>query len=452
MRELLSNRTFLRLLVGRLVTNAGDSIYYVAALWLVHDLTQSTFYTGVASFLVMVPGLLSFAVGPLVDDVEVRWALVVTQAVQGLLVLTIPVAAWFDALTVELVLVVIPLASLVNLVTYPAQSAALPRAVGRENLSSANAVFNTAHEGVNMAFNAVGGVLVGLAAVGAVGAFLVDAATFGVAILLFVGLTLPERRGDPDADTDAHTDDANPGDGVSAASDGGGGTERESSDSESLRERTRRYVGDFRDGLAYLRGTAFVPVLLPQIFISFATGMMLAILPAFAELRGSAGLYGVLLSALAAGALVGSVLSARLDRVPYGYFMLGGTALTGLAWIGAGLATWTPAVVAFFALAIVYSGGNSVLFDTLVQTVVPEHKLGRVTSSMSTLQQVATPFGSLLGGAAAAVVGPVPIVLFVGGANFLGTLYFLFSGSLRALPSVASVEYGDDRIEEFRSP
>ncbi|MBX0294028.1 MFS transporter [Haloarcula nitratireducens] len=450
MRELLSNRTFLRLLVGRLVTNAGDSIYYVAALWLVHDLTQSTFYTGVASFLVMVPGLLSFAVGPLVDDVEVRWALVVTQAVQGLLVLTIPAAAWFDALTVELVLVVIPLASLVNLMTYPAQSAALPRAVGRENLSSANAVFNTAHEGVNMAFNAVGGVLVGLAAIGAVGAFLVDAATFGVAILLFAGLALPERRGDPDGDG-ADADDANPGGEVTAAPDGGD-TERAGADSESLRERTRRYVGDFRDGVDYLRGTAFVPVLLPQIFISFATGMMLAILPAFAELRGSAGLYGVLLSALAAGALVGSVLSARLDRVPYGYFMLGGTALTGLAWIGAGLATWTPVIVAFFALAIVYSGGNSVLFDTLVQTVVPEQKLGRVTSAMSTLGQVATPFGSLLGGAAAAVVGPVPIVLFVGGANFVGTLYFLISGSLRSLPSVANVEYGDERIEEFRSP
>ncbi|WP_167768417.1 MFS transporter [Haloarcula amylovorans] len=449
MRELLSNRTFLRLLVGRLVTNAGDSIYYVAALWLVHDLTQSTFYTGVASFLVMVPGLLSFAVGPLVDDVEVRWALVVTQAVQGLLVLTIPVAAWFDALTVELVLVVIPLASLVNLVTYPAQSAALPRAVGRENLSSANAVFNTAHEGVNMAFNAVGGILVGLAAVGAVGAFLVDAATFGVAILLFAGLTLPERRGDPNAETD----DVNPGDDVTAAPDGGNTERRDSeSESESLRERTRRYVGDFRDGIDYLHGTAFVPVLVPQIFISFATGMMLAILPAFAELRGSAGLYGVLLSALAAGALVGSVLSARLDRVPYGYFMLGGTALTGLAWVGAALSTWTPAIVAFFALAIVYSGGNSVLFDTLVQTVVPEHKLGRVTSSMATLGQIATPFGSLLGGAAAAVVGPVPIVLFVGGANFVGTLYFALSGSLRSLPSVASVEYGDDRIEKFRSP
>ncbi|WP_254274285.1 MFS transporter [Haloarcula marina] len=448
MRELLRNRTFCRLLAGRLVTNAGDSIYYVAALWLVHDLAQSTLYTGIASFLVMAPGMLQFAVGPLVDDVEVRWALVVTQAIQGLLVLTIPAAEWLGVLSVELVLVVIPLASLVNLVTYPAQSSALPRAVDRENLPTANAVFNTAHEGVNMTFNAVGGILVGMAAVGAVGAFLVDAATFGVAILLFVGLTLPERRSGTDVDSDGAASVE------TATTDGGADPSDENSEgdgSESVGERVRRYTGDFRDGIAYLRGTAFVPVLLPQVFISFATGMLLAILPAFAAMRGGSGLYGVLLSALAAGALVGSVLSARLDGVPYGYLMLGGTALTGLAWIGAALSTWTPAVVAFFALAIVYSGGNSVLFDTLVQTVVPEAKLGRVTSAMTTLQGTATPFGSLVGGAAAAVVGPVPLVIAVGVANLLGTLYFALSASLRTLPAVRDVEYGDDRIEQFRS-
>nr|WP_244995513.1 MFS transporter [Halomicroarcula pellucida] len=430
---MLSNRTFLRLLLGRLVTNAGDSIYYVAALWLVHDLGGSTFYTGVASFLMMVPGLLQFLVGPLVDDVEVRWALVVTQAVQGLLVLTIPLAAWLDALSVELVLVVVPLASLVNLVTYPAQSSALPRAVDRDELPAANAVFNTAHEGVNMTFNAVGGLLVGLAAVGAVGAFLVDAATFGVAVLLFAGLTLPERDTSGDA----------------TATDGGADAPS-ADDTETVRERAGRYVSDFREGLAYLRGTAFVSVLLPRVFVSFATGMMLAVLPAFAALRGGSGLYGVLLSALAAGALFGSVLSARLDWVPYGHLMLVGTAVTGVAWIGAGLVTWTPAIVACFALAIVYSGGNSVLFDTLVQTVVPEDKVGRVTSSMSTLEGAATPFGSLVGGAVAAVVGPVPLVLAVGVANFLATVYVGLSRSLRSLPAVADVEYGDDRIERIR--
>ena len=434
MHPLLRNRTFLRLLVGRLVTNAGDSIYYVAALWLVHDLGGSTVYTGVASFLVMLPGMLQFLVGPLVDDLRVRTLLVSTQAIQALLVLTIPVADWFGVLSVGVVLVVIPLAALVNQVTYPAQSSALPRAVETDQLSTANSVFNTAHEGVNMTFNAVGGLLVGLAAVGAVGALLVDAGTFAVAIVLFAGLRLPERETDTDA---------------TAVTDGDPPADDTPTEAETVRERTRRYVADFRDGLSYLHGTAFLAIIVPRILVSFVAGAMLAILPAFAALRGGSGLYGVLLSGLAAGAVIGSVLSAKLDGVPYGYLMIGGTALTGIAWIGAAVSTWTPAIVACFALAIVYSGGNSVLFDTLIQTVVPEELIGRVTSSMTTLEGIATPVGSLVGGAVAAVVGPVAILGALGVANFVATAYILVSGPLRSLPPVADIERGDDRIERF---
>jgi hypothetical protein len=133
MHPLLRNATFVRLFVGRLVSNAGDSIYFVAATWLVYELTGSTFFTGLASSLVMLPAILQFAVGPIVDDVSVRTLLVATQASQMLLVLTIPVAAAFDALTVGLVLVIIPLAKLLNQFTHPAQSSALARAVDADN-------------------------------------------------------------------------------------------------------------------------------------------------------------------------------------------------------------------------------------------------------------------------------------------------------------------------------
>ena len=41
-RRLLRNPDFRRLLLGRLVTNAGDSLYAVAAMWLVYTLSGST--------------------------------------------------------------------------------------------------------------------------------------------------------------------------------------------------------------------------------------------------------------------------------------------------------------------------------------------------------------------------------------------------------------------------
>lgn len=51
------------------MTNAGDGLSYVAATWLVYDLTGSPFFTGPATFLVLGPAALQF--GPLVD----RWPL-----------------------------------------------------------------------------------------------------------------------------------------------------------------------------------------------------------------------------------------------------------------------------------------------------------------------------------------------------------------------------------------
>lgn len=53
--EILKNRNFLLLFVGRILTNIGDSLYAVAAMWLVYDLGGSTLYTGLAGFLSILP-------------------------------------------------------------------------------------------------------------------------------------------------------------------------------------------------------------------------------------------------------------------------------------------------------------------------------------------------------------------------------------------------------------
>lgn len=152
-----------RLIAGRLVTNAGDSLYLIATMWLVYDLSGSTALIGLAGFLVMGPQALQFLFGPLVDRYPIRRLLVGSQAVQGMVVLVIPVAAWVGRLSVPLLMVVIPLLSLINQVVYPAQSALLPRIVDRNELASANSLMAMAFTGVDMVFNALGGLLIAAA-------------------------------------------------------------------------------------------------------------------------------------------------------------------------------------------------------------------------------------------------------------------------------------------------
>lgn len=64
---LLGNPGFRRLYAGRMVSRIGDKPYFVAAMWLVFELTGSTFFTGLAGFLARLPQATGFLFGPLVD-------------------------------------------------------------------------------------------------------------------------------------------------------------------------------------------------------------------------------------------------------------------------------------------------------------------------------------------------------------------------------------------------
>ncbi|SET51252.1 Transmembrane secretion effector [Salinibacillus kushneri] len=183
MWTLFGNSNFTRLFIGRLITNAGDSLYAVAAMWLVHQLGGSTFHTGLAGFLTMIPTSLQFLVGPLVDRWVLKKTLVVTQLMELLLVLIIPVFYYLGALNVTVVLVVMPIVAFVGQFSFPAERAALPSILGPNDLVKGNSAFSFAYQGLDLVFSGLAGVLVAM--LGAVTLYLVDAVTFAVAVLLF---------------------------------------------------------------------------------------------------------------------------------------------------------------------------------------------------------------------------------------------------------------------------
>ena len=62
-RELLRNTPFRRLYTGHAASKVGDELYFIAAMWLVYDLTGSTFYTGTAAFFARFPAAIGFLTG-----------------------------------------------------------------------------------------------------------------------------------------------------------------------------------------------------------------------------------------------------------------------------------------------------------------------------------------------------------------------------------------------------
>ncbi|ELY94339.1 transporter, MFS 1 family protein [Natrialba chahannaoensis JCM 10990] len=390
---------------GRFVTNAGDSLYTIAGIWLVYDLTGSSFYTGLAGALLLLPPALQFISGPLVDRWPLIQTLVWTQLIQAVLILSIPVAAYFDRLTVGLVLLTIPLLSFLNQFVYPAQNAALPRIVEKGELTRANSAFSFANQGTNMVFDALGGVLIAL--IGVVSLFVLNSITFVIAVLSFVGVTVPER-----SETTNETADID----VSG------------------------YLSDLREGVQWLQGTVFTEMMLTTAVTNFGTGVMLAVLPGFAAARGGSILYGALLGAIGAGGLTGALIASRLTHIRYGAIRIIGLGIGFVTWFVAVYSPWPALTVVLFALTGVPMGVTNVMGQTLIQTVTPEDLLGRVTSVDASVATLTVPLGSLLGGVAGSTFGVVPTMAVAAFSFAFVSLYFTARPHLRRLPAVDNIE------------
>jgi MFS family permease len=410
MKELLlNNRNFASLFLGRLVTNMGDSIYYVAAMWLVYELGGNAFYTGLAGFLTLLPGTLQFLIGPLVDRWDIKKALIMTQIIQALLVLMIPFAHFMGFLTVGFILVIMPIISAINQFVYPGQAALLPRIVRKDQLVKSNSMFSFAFQGVDLVFNALAGIL--LTVIGAITLYLIDAVTFIAACILFSLLKLPENE---------------PG-----------------KDKQEVKQSIDQYKTDLIEGFSIVFHSHLAKFLLGSIVANFAIGSVYAILPAYADGRAGSGIYGLYLAAISAGALIGALSASWLGRFPVGkltilLFMAGGT-----MWLGSGLIPYNVISILLFGISWIPIGATNVIFGAAIQSMVPSRMLGRIFSVTASLGAIAMPLGSLLGGLLANKFGPEVIYISSSGGILFIALVWALNKTLRSLPETSKLSPGE---------
>ncbi|WP_247729612.1 MFS transporter [Halovivax limisalsi] len=402
------NPNFVRYFLGTFVSNAGDSLYNVAILWLVHELGGSTVLTGVASSLLLLPYLLQIVAGPIVDRFPIKPLLVGSQVIQGVVVLALPLAAYTGHLTVWFAIAMIPALALMTLVTSPIRSTLVPRIVADGQLSRSNSALATVTLGLDMIFDALGGIFVAL--LGVTTLFLVDSVTFAVASVLFAGIAVPAVEPDDDGSAESPVE---------------------------------TYVADLRAGIDVLRGTLFVDLLLTSAVANFAVGITLAILPAFGDSLGGPAIYGLLLGALGVGRLLGSLVAPACSGLAYGRLVATTFPLAAGCWL-ASVAFASPlSTVLLFGIAWIPAGINGVLTETLNQSIFPADRLGRVAAIKGTAATATLPLGSLVGGLLASALGLATTMgLAAFGFAFVG-VYVAVRRPLRTLPSVDAAAPAD---------
>jgi MFS family permease len=397
---------FNRFWAGETISQFGDRISELALpLIAVTALAASPTEVGLLTAAVWAPNLLSLFVGSWVDGQAHRKRLLVAaDLLRATVLLSLPVAHWFGAVTLAQLFVVALLAGAGQVLFSSAYPSFFVSLVDRDRYVEANSKLNTSRSASFVAGPALGGFLIQVLT--APVAMLVDAVTFLASAVLIARI-----RAAP----------AVPAEGFAPLS-----------------------------GLSYVLHHRYLRAGLGCVttinFFGFVA-QALVVLFASRTLDLSPGLIGLAFGLGAIGGLLGAVAAPRLSsRYGLGPMILLGAVLFPAPTAAIALAggpTWVAFTVLLAAEAV--AGFGVMIFDinlNSVQTAVTSDALrSRVAGVFGTINYGARPLGAAIGGVLGGALGVRPTLLLAAVGGVLGCVWVLRSpiAGLRTLPSEEEV-------------
>lgn len=175
-------------------------------------------------------------------------------------------------------------------------------------------------------------------------------------------------------------------------------------------------------GPLLLLGLAQMLFAAPQVLINEFTDKVLG---------GGASMVGLLYTAPAVGALIGSLTSGWAGRARRtGSLLLVAVALCGLAVLGFGASTWAPMAFVFLVLLGFGQVIEEILRYGLLQSHTPDHLRGRVNAVWTAQSTVGNSAGALTLGGLAPIIGAAGALLAGGTLTIVsvGALALAFAG------------------------
>jgi MFS family permease len=385
----LEHRNFRLFFTGQSISLVGTWMTRVATSWLVYRLTGSGLLLGVVGFAGQIPTfvLAPFA-GVLVDRLDRRKLLVWTQALAGLQSLAMAALTLAKIINIHEVIWLSALQGLINAFDMPGRQAFLVQMVeDRQDLGNAIALNSSM---VNMA-RLVGPALAGLV-IGAVGegyCFVIDGISY---LAVIVSLLMMRVRSAP------------------------------------VTHAVTSMLEQLKEGWAYVSGFRPVRTILSLFALLSLMGMpFMVLMPIFASnvLHGGPHTLGFLLGASGVGALI-SAVSLALRKTVRG---LTSMIQVSAALFGAGLIAFGLSRILLLSMFLMLIVGFGMMqgmaaSNTVIQTLVPEDKRGRVMSYYTMAFVGMTPFGSLLAGGLADRLGAPHAIMITGAFCLVGAAWF----------------------------
>ena len=385
----LRHRNFRLFFGGQSISLIGTWMTRIATAWLVYRLTKSALLLGTVSFVGQIPTfLLAPFAGVLVDRLNRRHVLIWTQTLAMLQSLALAWLTLTHRITIHDVLALSAFQGVINAFDMPGRQAFMVQMVeDRADLSNAIAINSSM---VNLA-RLIGPSFAGLviAASNEGWCFFVDGISY---IAVIISLLLMR---------------------VHVA---------------ELKRAAAPMFEQMREGWQYV--STFVPIrniLLLFALVSLMGMPYMVLMPLFAAqvLHGGAHTLGFLMGTAGVGALI-SALSLVVRKSVRGLIKMIPIAA---AVFGAGLILFGLSHVVWISLVLMTTVGFGMMqgltaSNTIIQTLVPEDKRGRVMSYYTAAFVGMAPFGSLLAGSLAHWIGAPRTVMLTGTCCILGAAWF----------------------------
>ena len=352
--------------------------------------------------------LVGLPVGVWVDRQRRLPLMIVSDVMRAAVLVSIPIAAAFDALTLAHLYVVAFVASALTFLFNVAQFSILPSLVSHEELLEANSKTSATQSVSEIGAFGIGGWLVQL--LSGPGAILIDAVSFLASAVLLRGVAVNETAPD-------------------------------TKERSRMRQEILAGLGHlWRQPL--LRATAVAST---AGWFGFSIFGALISLFSLKELGFEAGPLAMIYAVGGVSSLVGSVLARPVTRaLGVGPAMIAGLLVAGVLLMPLAAAQGHGALAAV-CLVVQQLGDGAVLVFminevSLRQTIVAPGLMGRVNASAEFLRSIARLSGVLVAGLAGEIIG-LRATLGLGGAVVtLGAIFLAFSSlrSLKTMPASAS--------------
>ena len=419
MLRVMSLRDFRLLFAGSTTSLLGDQFALIATPWLVLQLTGDPLALGIVLALEGLPRAIFMLVGGAVTDrLSPRLVMLTSDVVRLVLTGVMALAVFSGGVETWMVYAFSLGFGLVAGFAVPAQNSIVPMLVREEDLQGGNAAIMGVTQLAGFVGPTLAGIVIGAYSESWFGiglAFAIDATTFLISAACLWLIRGGGRK-------------------VSSAAGAGGGLWR-----------------DVADGIRYLWADGILRLMfLILAAINFLlVGPLLVGIPVLADQRLPEGAFafGLLMSAFAAGNLVGYLLAGSLPR-PGGALMKA-ILLALLAAFGVviGSLGYIPSTWVDFGLLAVLGLGNgylAIILFTWFQTRTPKDMLGRMMSILVFASAGLVPVSQAISGAVSKWDLDLMFVL-AGGLALLVTLWAALQPELQAFSdSLAGTSRGSD--------